>query len=314
MNPEELQKNISLYYSKLSPEVQKVFSDMEWLETIKRIALEYKLNDKQVETLGTETTLVLLGVIHPNDYEKIVQNELELSDETTRGVFSEIDSLILNPIRAKLIDAFHINNDTEGEGEEKLDERFRQLPEEIQNAIISSNYHEVLYGIAELQKLTVEQITTLEKLTTNTILGIIPPNKFEDSVQAELKLASERTKIIVNNINEQILKKIRKEVITPPGANANNMVTKTIINDDEMKVLHEAGIKINSPDLKTPELPAGPKPAPIPSVANKLAASFQTPAVTTAHVLDNLSKPASVTPPPAAYPPKADPYRINPDE
>ncbi|MFA6177762.1 MAG: hypothetical protein WC694_02615 [Candidatus Paceibacterota bacterium] len=109
MNPEELQRNIALYYSKLPPKVQEIFSSMKWLETLKQISLKYNLNNTQQETLGTETTLLLLGIIHLDEYQKNLWTELNLSEEFMDNIFKEINDSIINTIRPKLFEVFEKN-------------------------------------------------------------------------------------------------------------------------------------------------------------------------------------------------------------
>ncbi|MBY0376508.1 hypothetical protein K2P96_00860, partial [Patescibacteria group bacterium] len=60
-------------------------------------------------------------------------------------------------------------------------------------------------------------------------------------------------------------------------------------------------------DLTRTEIPA---PAIISSpLTQKLSDTFKIPTTKTEHTVENISKPA-----PAAYPPKADPYRLPPEE
>ncbi len=64
MDKEELQKKIAEYYLKLPKEAQEVFSSMKWLETLKNICEKYSLDENQIKTLGIETSLILLGIVH----------------------------------------------------------------------------------------------------------------------------------------------------------------------------------------------------------------------------------------------------------
>src|SRR3989344_953416 len=102
MNKEELQQNIALFYSKLPPNAQALFSSMQWLETLKTISQKYGLNEKQIETLGTETTLVLLGIIHLVEYEEALTNELGLPRNSTDKMVQEIQESIIKEIRPEL--------------------------------------------------------------------------------------------------------------------------------------------------------------------------------------------------------------------
>src|SRR3989344_8884181 len=102
MDQKELQEKIALYYSKLPPKAQEVFSGMAWLETLKAISQKYGLTEKQIETLGTETTLVLLGIIHLVEYEEALTNELGLPRNSTDKMVQEIQESIIKEIRPEL--------------------------------------------------------------------------------------------------------------------------------------------------------------------------------------------------------------------
>src|SRR3989344_8522569 len=102
MDPQELQEKIALYYSKLPPEAQAIFSKMEWLETLRTISVRHSLSDAQIQTLGTETTLILLGIIHFNEYEANLEKELGLPKESVVKILGEINEAVLKPIRPQL--------------------------------------------------------------------------------------------------------------------------------------------------------------------------------------------------------------------
>ncbi|MBP6883802.1 MAG: hypothetical protein KBC06_01025 [Candidatus Pacebacteria bacterium] len=331
MDQKELQEKIAEYYSKLPPKLQEAFSSMKWLETIQNVSSTYGLTDQQKETLGTETTLVLLGIIHPEEYEEILKTELGLSPSMFENIVQTINTSILNAQREELGEVFQANAETLVE-EKELDERFGNLPQEIQQAIIDSNYHAVLYQIAQNEKLTVEQMGILEKLTTDIMLGVTHPEKFEESLKQNLGLSNEKVVLLVDEINNKILKSIRMKAMS---ASKTSKQSDTYNNDEqidhmETKVLDDAGITILSgdnkqpsssilPNLVTPEIsapkqtpvpvPVTPTPQSAPILAQKLANSFNIPTTKTEHKLENISKSA-----PKTYPPKADPYRLAPGE
>lgn len=109
MDQIELQKNIALFYSKLSPELQQKFSSMEWMKIIEELSERYKLTDPQKQTVGTETTLVLLGIINLEEYRTTLKKDLEFSENLFQEFFKEIKTSIIAPIRPKLEDAYKKN-------------------------------------------------------------------------------------------------------------------------------------------------------------------------------------------------------------
>lgn len=333
MDKEELQQKIAFFYSKLPPKAQGVFSSMSWLETLKTISKKYGLNETQTETLGTETTLVLLGIIHPVEYEEALTKELGLGDNTVEKILIEIEESILKTVRPELLMAFESNKNGEVEEEpeiiEKLDTRFEKLPKEVENVIKETKYQAILYSIAKEYNLTVAQMGILEKSVTNLIAGSIHPDKFEDSLGSGLKMPLEITRKIVNDINERIFKKIREglmknsgNISTPSRERATpqegNKIETSILNKADIKVV-ESSLPTRTMDMRTLKptenrediLKKIEKPEFTHEIlTQKLSTTVQIPTVKTEHTLENITK----TPPPTSYPPKADPYRLSPDE
>ena len=285
MDKKELQEKIALYYSKLTPKAQASFASMVWLDTLKQIAEKYALNQKQVETLSTETTLVLLGVIHLNEYTKTLYNELELPKEITEKILLEIDNSILKSIRNELDDVFN-KNTKELELEqikkyEEVDERFQKLPKEIQEALGRIDYHEALYKIFEKNKLNIEQMGILENSVMDVLMGTTRPENFKDSLKANLTLPEEKIQTIVQEVNEEILKEIKNQVIR-----ANRPEEKPRMNHtEEDRIMKSAGIEIKRDEAKTPR-----------PQLTKLFGSVKTPITNTDHSLSNITKEGQKTP------------------
>ena len=326
MDKEELQKNIALYYSKLPTNLQEIFSSMKWMETLQQIATKYGLNDAQSEILGTETTLVLLGIVHPDEYYEILKDQLNLPNDSITKILAEINDSIISDIRPQIIEVFNENNkinQSENIETGNLDEKFKNLPESIKKIIAGSNYKTVLYDIAKEYGLNVIEIGVLENDLTDLIIGSIHPNKFEGMLKNTLKFPDEKTHELANAINEKILKRIREEMEKLP----NNHTFETINQTNDNQVLSRAGIEIiptggvvlnptnvnkkvenNLPVPEKLEISASPTMKPTPSIlAQKLSAPVQTSTVKTDHTLPN------ITPPSASGKPAVDPYREIPE-
>ncbi len=213
MKPEELQQKISEYYEKLSPELQEAFSNMEWLEKINEIGKKYSLKDTELESLGIETTLVLLGILHIEEYEKNLGLEIKISKEEFIKMMAEIDEQIMKPVKLELTKTFHKNskelvNNKHG-GQQKIDQRLNSLPEKLQEAIQQSNYQVKIYEIGQKYNLSIEDLGILEETATKTILGTINPSNFEKELKAKIKLEETKLNDFVDEINTSIFENIR---------------------------------------------------------------------------------------------------------
>lgn len=322
MDQKELQEKIALYYSKLPPDAQAVFSSMKWLETLKTISQKYGLNEKQIETLGTETTLVLLGIIHLVEYEEVLTNEIKLSREFAEKMLLEIEESIIKTIRPQLIHAFEAKKNSEiGEEsniEPKLDERFEKLPLETRNIITQSNYRAILYNIAKEYNLNVEQTGILETFTTNLVTGAIRPDEFENSLKKNIGLPLETVGKLANDINEGIFKKIREELVKGTERKKSLLDSEKI----DTSILNQAGIEI-VPARKAYTGKESKETLPVPEklelttiLAQKLSGPSRIPITKTEYSLNNITKTTSIPVPqaPKAYPKNADPYRLIPEE
>jgi hypothetical protein len=109
MDQIQLKQKIGEYFVKLPKEAQDVFSSLVWMETLKEIATKYNLNPEEIEILGTETTLVLLGIIHLGEYQENLERELIVEKETIEKIIMEIDDRILKTIKEQLSETFESN-------------------------------------------------------------------------------------------------------------------------------------------------------------------------------------------------------------
>lgn len=324
MEQQELQNKIGEYYSRLPKDIQEKFSSMVWLENLKKISAKYNLNDDQIEILGTETTLALLGVIHLTEYAEILAKELKLEATNFQNLVADINDDIFRGLAPKLTEVFMNNNELEKsstqskEGENVmtpgLEKKLEELPNYVKEAVNKSNYGEVLFEIAKSQGLSITEIGELEKVTTDLIDGKVSPDNFQQIIDEKLKLEKTKSASLVSEINEKILKNIRKNMMSETKPSS---VVQKVSNPPESSdaIFKKAGIEILT---NTPELPSG-------AISDsKLAEPFKIPSTKTEYSIANLSKsgdksmnkvdqPVKVTPPKQSAPisyGKQDPYRM----
>src|SRR3989338_4547778 len=246
MDQTELQQKIVLYYSKLPPKAQEAFGSMAWMETLKKISAKYQLSGAEMETLGTETTLLLLGIIHEDEYQEILRKDLSLPEISTNRMIREINESVIDPIRPELT-------------------------------------------------------TELETATTQVILDIIPPHKFEGVLKASLDLPEEKITALAGEVNEKILKDIRAKMLI-----RYNLDKPVNLEREEHEVLKRAGIEVlTDPVLDDQELLAGPV---YPELARKFTEPTKTETKKTEHTLENLTPTSAPLPPSTKEKPKVDPY------
>lgn len=289
MNPEELKQKIAYYFSRLPAEAQNLFAGMAWLETLKRISGKFSLSDTQIETLGTETTLVLLGIISTEEYEKMLTDELKLPPERLEALLMEINGLILNPVRMELKNAFE-KNSTEAPEEPKKEE---PKPIEIKPGG-KPDYYDALYEILRSHNLTVAQMGAVEKLVSAVMAGGENTAHFEENLEKDTWLPRDKAHAVTLAINERIFKNIRnqmmagshKETAEAPQEIMKSAGIEVAQNGEQMVEEFPPELQNGNRDemlkkIENPELI--PKPSPHPIAEQKLASAYHAPKKETEH-------------------------------
>ncbi len=213
MDQTQLQQKIAEYFAKLPPNAQAMFQSMGWLDALEIISQKYSLTQTQKESLGTETTLLLLGIIHPDEYTKFLINGLSIPKGISEKIMIDVNTNILNEFKDELENTYNKNAEELAEkeygGKITLDERFKSLPEEVQDAILNSNYQIKLAEIATRNNLSIAQMAILEKTTNKVLLAIIHPNEFNKALSTELNLPQDKINTLIDSVNEEVIKSIR---------------------------------------------------------------------------------------------------------
>ncbi len=136
---------------------------------------------------------------------------------------------------------------------EEIKKKFESLSEDLKWAIIGANVDEKIMEIGKENSLTVEQMGQLALETNMVMLGFIHPDQFEGSVKGSLGLPDEKIKILVNAVNEKILKEIREKIMELHNP-------KPEITDEEtQETLPEENINQTEIEELPPELGSGLK-------------------------------------------------------
>ncbi|NVN96661.1 hypothetical protein HXX01_00165 [Candidatus Nomurabacteria bacterium] len=285
MDQTQLQEKIALYYQKLPEETKVLFAGMSWLETLKELDTKYGLNDEQIKSLGTETTILLLGIISPEDYEQTLKTEVKLDGTKTEDLIREIDEKILKDISPKLYEAFNKNIGELAEnkyGAGFLD-KFAKLPDEVKAAINDSSYQATIYEIGNKYALGIDKIGELEDITTKALVGLLKIEEYESTLKSKLGLSDDKNKEMVAELNEKIFKNI-KELMK------NNPIQKGKVPPPPYKktVMGE-----QSPTVGAPTKREIPKPAKI-TINEPINTEASKPAIAPI-VIKNIEVPKEIT-------------------
>jgi hypothetical protein len=95
---------------------------------------------------------------------------------------------------------------------EELKKRYESLPDDIRQAISSTDVASKLQAIAENYKLMLDKADELAEETSFVMLGITHPDNYFNAVKNRIGTDDETTKKIVNDVNEQIFVQVRESL------------------------------------------------------------------------------------------------------
>lgn len=126
---------------------------------------------------------------------------------------------------------------------EELRKLFQKLPEELQEAIHSDETAEYTWNICDRNN--IEQISGLAEKVTNVLIGLLPPNEFQEILEKELGLEKEKAKRVTREVNRFIfypvrthLEKLYQIEITPfstPSSTTETLEKKEKLEKDKYR-------------------------------------------------------------------------------
>lgn len=96
--------------------------------------------------------------------------------------------------------------------QEQLLKIFKNLPEEVKDAIVSVDTADAIKNIGDKYKLHIDQMGVLASLTGGVMLGTLKPHDFLSNIQGKLNISLETAGEIVKDINTAIFFPIRQQL------------------------------------------------------------------------------------------------------
>lgn len=243
MNQEELQKNIALYYSKLPENLQRFFTDLNWLNTLQEINNKYNLAPDQIETLSTETTLVLLCIIPMDEYIKMLESEIKIPREQMDTLLDEINERLFKDIGYDIEDTFIKN--ASNLAEEKAIEKGEVIKSEEMGSkeqVVSSRREDMAIKSEELiiknEDISSKQqvVSSKEKEKTNIEEDEVPKPPYAEVIKNE--------ELIIKN-------EVAKEIPSVPVKPVQEV--KSDVFEDKLKGSVSGGSNVSEYNSKTPD-------------------------------------------------------------
>jgi len=138
--------------------------------------------------------------------------------------------------------------------------RYELLPEDVQKMLMDDGYQTRLFDIAKANKLTYEELATLERETTMVLLGMTNPQDYRDELQTELKKNDSELDTLVKTINEQVFTPLRASLERLYANREAEETQQESLSMAEESVLEKTGVVINESNPFIPQAPQAPLP------------------------------------------------------
>lgn len=100
---DKTQKIINEHLEKLPPYIGESLKHIPWGNEILQIGKKYGIHVDQMGDLQLETMMVLVGIVHPDEYPNSLRHILNLPEEKIAGIVKDVNERILKTIRQELI-------------------------------------------------------------------------------------------------------------------------------------------------------------------------------------------------------------------
>lgn len=176
---------------------------------------------------------------------------------------------------------------------EQLQQRFQELPQAVQNAILSAKVEEHLRGLATSHQLHLDQWEIFENEVMLTLLGFQNIEDLEKNIHEQVHVGPEVAHTLASSANQEIFEPIRQELerqLEHPEAKKKEVSGVEAARQSalasaqpEASSLQPVAAATNTPRAASPVVPATPPtPAPNIKVARPTGDTSYKPGVTSA--------------------------------
>src|SRR3989338_3925454 len=107
-------------YSKLLNDIKEAIFSVDVSDKIIDIGKKHKLAVDKIGIIGNETSRVMLGVTHPNEFISNLTERLEVDKEKARAIAQEINEQIFKKVRDSLRKIHNMREGVEEEEQDKI--------------------------------------------------------------------------------------------------------------------------------------------------------------------------------------------------
>lgn len=116
---------------------------------------------------------------------------------------------------------------------EQLDEKYRNLPADLRQALDSTEIYEDFQEISKKHGLHIDKAGILEEEVTIVLLGLVPSSKLVERLHENMEISIQEAQTIARDVNETIFKDFRESLMKIHSENTEIKPQNTVHADDE---------------------------------------------------------------------------------
>ena len=89
---------------------------------------------------------------------------------------------------------------------------YEKLPEELKRAVFSEEAAKNIYDICERNEIDIDLMPEVSRYVGRVLIGILPPDDFQETLEKELKIEKDIAKRITHEINRLIFAPVKESL------------------------------------------------------------------------------------------------------
>lgn len=217
-------EQINMAFNNLLEAKSNAMIEMDIKNVVHDILEGYSLIEDKRTVINNAIYYVLIGLAQKRDFESFLQKDLGFDISLSRKMILEIEEKIFQPIEDKINEYLSEKESLiDLEDEKNKDISIINTSEISKNTTAPLGAETILESrvidIGKRHKLSIDQIGELVEITNLVISGEIYASQYRGRLKERIDINQETFEKIIIDINEEILKDIRKKMMEEKGEN-----------------------------------------------------------------------------------------------
>tara|TARA_B100000745_G_scaffold294549_1_gene237672 strand:+ start:33268 stop:33771 length:504 start_codon:yes stop_codon:yes gene_type:complete len=147
------------------------------------------------------------------------------------------------------------------EFQELLKKQLTKVPPQIGHYLESDAYPQVMRSVIEKYKLHLDTAQKVETETTLLLIGLVPPNEYEQKLVEKAGVPKEQARMITKDMNDQVFKPLVESYKKPAPVHTNAFADEPAVQKQPEPTPTPVE-KVGEPEIPT-QIPVETPPAPV---------------------------------------------------